>query len=463
MAKITFVEPRANFNGYGFIKFPLLGPLYLGTILERAGHDVSILCEAVKPAYDEKTGKLHPRLRNSDIVGMSCLTATAGRAYMIADEIRKVNPQTRIIMGGPHVTFLPDEALAHADVVVKNEAENVIFDACFSAPPGTVVQGGPIENLDELPFPRLGLVEGLNHTFRHLRPLRGRYGYIPIGTSRGCPYDCLFCSVTAMFGRRFRFRSPGNVLQELKLRVSEGYHHFFFYDDNFAADASWAKELLEAIISSHLRIHWFAQTRVEVSRDPELVELARRSGCMEFLIGFESVNPATLKEYNKHQDVKGIKRCVQVLHQAHLKVHGMFVIGADQDTSETIDDTLRFCDDMKLDHAQFAILIPLPGTRLYQELEKEGRIFSKDWSLYDGTHVVFYPSHFTVLELHEKAYWAWKKFYRFKRSLRWLVSRYMLHGWMQNNKEYLAELKKFAGRRFIRAKDKTVAEASDNV
>lgn len=449
MARITFVEPKSEFNAYGFVTFPLLGPLYLGTILESAGHDVRILCENVKPAYDAKRGKLHPRLKDSDIVGISSVTATAGRAYAIADEIRQASPRTKIVMGGPHVTFLPEEALRHADVVVKGEAEKVIFDAFFEAPAGSIVQGGPVANLDELPFPRLGLIEGLNRTLRHLPPLRPWLGYIPIGTSRGCPFDCLFCSVTSMFGRRFRFRSPGNVVEELRLRISEGYHRFFFYDDNFSADPAWAKGMLEAIISSRLRIHWFAQTRVEVAQDAELVELAHRAGCSEFLIGFESVNPATLKRYNKRQDVADIKHCVEVLHKANMKVCGMFVLGADEDNPETIDATIRFCDDMDLDHAQFAILIPLPGTRLYQQMEQEGRIFNKDWSLYDGTHVVFYPSHFTVLELHEKVYWAWKKFYRIKRSYRWLVSRYMLHGWMQRNRRYLAELKKLARRRFI--------------
>jgi radical SAM superfamily enzyme YgiQ (UPF0313 family) len=462
MAKITFVEPKSEFNayGYGFLTIPLLGTLYLGTMLEAAGHDVGILCENVKPAYNRRTGKLHSRLKDADIVGISSVTATARRAYAIADEIRKVSPKTKIVMGGPHVTFLPEEALAHADVVVKGEAEKVIFESFFEAPRGTIVQGCPLENLDELSFPRLGLVEGLSRTVRHLPPLRPWLGYIPMGTSRGCPYDCLFCSVTSMFGRRFRFRSPGNVLEELKLRVSEGYHHFFFYDDNLSADLSWAKELLETIISSRLRICWFAQARVEVARDPKLVALLPRAGCKELLIGFESINPATLKRYNKRQDVADIKHCVAVLHKAGLRVCGMFVLGADEDNPETIDATIRFCDDMKLDHAQFAILIPLPGTGLYQQLEQEGRIFNKDWSLYDGTHVVFYPSHFTVLELHEKVYWAWKKFYRVKRSLKWLVSRYMLHGWMQRNRQYLAELKKLARRRFVPSLGKTVAGTS---
>ncbi len=451
MAKITFVEPKSDFNGYGFMTFPLLGPLYLGTMLENAGHDVRILCENVKSAYNEHTGKLHPRLTNSDIVGLSCVTATARRAYKIADEIRNVNPRTKLIIGGPHVTFLPEEAQKHVDVVVRGEGEKVVFEAFFESPSGSIIQGGPVENLDELPFPRLNLIEGLNRTWRHLRPLRPWLGFIPMGTSRGCPFDCLFCSVTGMFGRKFRFRSPGNVLEELKLRISEGYHHFFFYDDNFIADPAWARELLEAIIASRLRIRWITQARVEVAKDPALVELMRKAGCLEVLIGFESVNPETLKFYNKHQEVEDIKRCIRVLHQGGLRVCGMFIVGADEDNADTIEATIEFCDEMKVDHAQFTILIPLPGTRLHQQMEQEGRIFNKDWSKYDGTHVVFYPSHFTALELHEKAYWAWKKFYRFhyrsKRSFTWLVSRYMLRTWFQQNKQYLQDLKQLARRR----------------
>lgn len=430
MSKVTFVQPRANFNAYGLTRVPLLGAFYLGTILKKEEHDVSVLSEDFKKVYDEKTGKLDEELLNSDVVGFSTITCTAQRAYRIADALKKARPNVRVIMGGPHATFMVEEALQHADIVVRGEAEKIISDVVDNGR-GTsrVVEGTPVEDLDTLPFPELRL----------LRDGNGKFKYIPILTSRGCPYDCVFCSVTQMFGKKYRFRSSGNVIEEIELRISQGFRRFFFSDDNFTADRERIKVLLEEFLRRKLSFRWTAQVRVEVAKDTELLKLMSRTNCRLLMIGFESINPETLKLYKKHQGLDDIRYCISRLAEQDIRVHGFFVLGSDADDISTIERTVRFCRITKLNTVQFAILSPIPGTRLFEQLSSQGRIFTKDWSLYDGTHVVFEPKKLSAFELQNKVLRAWKKFYTISRFKWFLLSRYLIRSWKKANKKFLRQ------------------------
>ncbi|MFQ5867599.1 MAG: B12-binding domain-containing radical SAM protein [bacterium] len=435
MSKVTFVQPRANFNAYGLTMVPLLGAFYLGTTLKREGHDVSVLSEEFKEVYNEKTGKLDEELLCSDVVGFSTMTCTAQRAYLIADALKKARPNVRVIMGGPHATFMVEEALEHADIVVKGEAERVISDVVNSGKETSrVVEGIPVEDLDTLPFPDLGLLRNGNAKFK----------YISILTSRGCPYDCVFCSVTRMFGKKYRFRSSENVLEELELRISQGFRKFFFSDDNFTADRERIKVLLEECLRRKLNFRWTAEVRVEVAKDTELLKLMSRTNCRLLMIGFESINPETLKLYKKHQGLDDIKYCISRLAKEDIKVHGFFVLGSDADDIDTIERTVRFCRSTKLDTVQFSILFPIPGTKLFEQLSSQGRIFTKDWSLYDGTHVVFEPKKLSAFELQNKVLRAWEKFYTIGKFKWFLMSRYLIRSWKKANKKFLRHFAQFS-------------------
>jgi radical SAM superfamily enzyme YgiQ (UPF0313 family) len=430
MSKVTFVQPRANFNAYGLTKVPLLGAFYLGTILKKEGHDVSVLSEDLKEVYDGKTGKLDEELLNSDVVGFSTMTCTAQRAYRIADALKKARPSVRVIMGGPHATFMDGEALRHADIVAKGEAEKVISDVVNNdRKTSSVVVGIPVEDLDTLPFPDLRLLRNGN----------GKFKYIPILTSRGCPYDCVFCSVTQMFGKKYRFRSSENVLEEIELRISQGFRRFFFSDDNFTTDRERIKVLLEGCLRHKLSFRRIAEVRVEVANDIELLKLMSRTNCRLLMIGFESINPETLKLYKKHQEVDDIRYCISRLAEQDIRVHGFFVLGSDADDTSTIERTVRFCQITKLNTVQFAILSPIPGTKLFEQLSSQGRIFTKDWSLYDGTHVVFEPKNFSAFELQNKVLRAWEKFYTISRFKWFLLSRYLIRNWKKVNKKFLRQ------------------------
>ena len=442
MANVAFVEPRGSFNAYGYFRLPLMGSLILGTILKDAGHEVSILRDSVVSVYDKGKEKLHEKLVRADVVAISVMTSTAQRAYQIADAIRNAAPSIKIMMGGPHATYMAEEALEHSDLVVKGEGEGAILDAVNDRSLTGIVQGAPVEDLNKLPFPDLSILENQN------RPPRTT----PISTSRGCPYDCVFCTVSSTFGRKYRFRDPEHVLEEIRMRVSEGHRDFFFYDDNFAANGSGTKEILKGMAQLGVKLKWSAEARTNIARDKELLRLISDANCHRMLIGLESINPRTLEKYNKKQTVEDVKECITQLREHDIGVHGMFALGADDDDSDTIRDTVKFCHEMKLNSVQFAILHPLPGSKLYTTLDSENRIFTKDWSLYDGTHVVFKPEKLHPLELQEKFFWAWKKFYSLWRKPHlYGACRYIINRWNKANEKTLADLKK----RFASVGEKT--------
>jgi radical SAM superfamily enzyme YgiQ (UPF0313 family) len=431
MTRVVFVEPTPAFNGYGFVRLPLMGLLYLGTILKgKSGLDVSVLSERTRRVYHAKSGSIDESLKKADIVGISSMTSTAGRTYAIARAVRKENPKARIILGGPHPTFLPEEGMEFADLVVRGEAESIIECAVEGGYPDGIVDGKRVESLDSLPIPDFDVSPGLRKGLK----------WIPISSSRGCPHDCCFCSVTKMFGRRYRFRSPLSVIEEVERRLWEGHSRFFFYDDNFTANPVRTREFLEETLRRKLKFRWVAQTRVEVAQDPDMLDLMARSGCEVLFFGFESVNSQTLDLYNKHQTPRDIEACVRNCREKGIDVCGMFVIGADEDDDSTVWETADFLRACRPEYAQFSVLCPLPGTEFHKQVEREGRILTRDWSQYDGTHVVFRPKKFSPLELQRKVLDLWGKFYSFGHVKKFLVYQYFLLKWKFANKKFMSWL-----------------------
>ncbi len=432
MSRITFIEPKGVFNAYSYFKLPLLGAIYLGTVLKKRGHEVRIMSENYTSAYDEKRDKLNPTILDADVVGISTMTSTVNRGYQIANAIRRQRPAIKLLMGGPHVTFRAQEAAEYVDTVITGEAEYLIADVVEGNISDRIVSGTPVKDLDSLPIPDLSLLGKVESNIR----------FVPISTSRGCPYDCIFCSVTKMFGRKYRLRSPEAIVDEIGYRIRSGYRKFFFYDDNFAANQEGTKVMLEDILRKGYKFTWSAETRVDVAKDDELLKLMSRAGCLCLFLGLESVSPETLLSYNKRQTVDDIRTSIKRVKANNMRVHGMFVLGSDEDDPQTVQHTVDFCHKYDLDTAQFSILFPIPGTRLYDILESEGRIFTKDWSLYDGTHVVFNPKKMKPLELQKLYLWAWKKFYSLGNNIKtFIASRYLLNRWKRLNGKFLGYLK----------------------
>ncbi len=429
--KISLVEPKSPFyNFYSFLlkKQPLLGPIYLGTILKNQGHDVTIYNENMKEID-------YPQLYDSDVLGISIMTSTAPRGYELANNFRKANPKGKVIIGGSHATFLPEEAAQFADVVVTGEGEPVISDVIEVIKDGgdKIISGRPVENLDELPFPDFSLMHGFKKRLR----------YTPMSTSRGCPFDCTFCSVTAMFGRKYRFRSTESVIEEIS-RIK--HRHIFFYDDNFDADKARTKTLLTEMIRRKLTPPWTTQVRADVAEDEELVKLMARANCKLLCIGFESIDPEVLKSYNKRQTPDDVRRCIEVLHKHGIRVHGMFISEGYTDYNKLGIDTL-----------QLSILVPILGSKLYAKVKDAKQLiidkFPTDWKLCDGGHVVHWPDNMSPSDLQRQTIQAMQKFYSRRRATEMLVRgqwrnfRIRLAGsiivgkWEVQNRDYLAKLK----------------------
>jgi radical SAM superfamily enzyme YgiQ (UPF0313 family) len=421
--KVLFIEPRApRPHIFSRVVIPRLGSVLLGTILQNQGLDVKVVVEEVnQPDYRNLDFK-------PDLVGISSISSTAPRAYDLADFYREQG--IPVVLGGAHPSFLPEEGLQHADYVVCGEGDQAlpelvqaiegggdfsqISNVCYRD--GDVIHKNPwrpfLEDLDSLPIPDYNLI----HRWR------GNRGCISIATSRGCPFNCSFCSVILMFGRKYRSNSVDRIMEEIRVNAIRA-NHIFFCDDNFTANRQRIKELCERLLRENIKIEWSAQVRVESARDPELLDLMARAGCYAVYVGLESINPATLKAYNKSQDLDSIKECVINFHKYGIKVHGMFVFGSEMDHYQVIRDTVKFSRNIDLDSLQYMILTPLPGTPVYAELEKQNRIICRDWSQYDGHHTVFQPRQFTPYELQTETIRAMKKFYSWPSVVRRILAR----------------------------------------
>ena len=455
MPRMVFIEPQAP-NLHIFSQFPLprLGALLLGTMMRERGWEVEVFVEDLRRIDWEVVA-------GAELVGISTITSTAPRAYAIADRVRGLG--VPVLMGGPHVTFLAEEALAHADYVIRGEGERALAafvdawetDRDLSGVPNLSmrVDGRPVhhpmlaqeKDLDRLPYPDLALLKPDARRRKYAPP-------VPVQTSRGCPYDCSFCSVTGMFGKKYRFRSTANVIEELR-RYDRRGASVFFYDDNFAAHPARTKELLRAMIAERFRFTWTTQVRADVAEDLELVRLMKRAGCHTVYIGFESVNPASLDHMKKRQTVDGLARASKVLRRHGIHIHGMFVLGFDDDDWASIKETLRFAKKARLSTTQFLILTPLPGSELFEKLRSEHRLRFRDWALYDAHHAVFQPAKLSLFDLQKAQLFCHRKFYSVKQTARKVLAGEWLSVAIAHYARRLNRTWKRKNRTFLRAVD----------
>lgn len=397
MKRIIFIEPNGNeanvFSNY--MQLPLTGILYLGTILHEAGYEVRILKENLL------TEEIDPYTLQADIYCITALTVSANRARELAGQFKRVYPNATVIIGGIHATLMPETFEKVADHIVLGEAEGIILDLVSGAISQKIVYGAPVQDLDTLPLINYSLLEGYQ-----------KISLIPIMTSRGCPFNCEFCTVTKVFGKQFRKQSSKRVIEEIKSALSYfSSKDVFFYDDNFASDTKRVAEICDMLIEQGIVFNWNAQVRTDVTKDFELIKKMAEAHCERLFIGFESINDATLSALHKSQSYSDIVRSIQIIHKTGIKVHGMFMFGEDHDTVANIHKTVDFAIENEIDSVQFMALTPLPGTVLYDRLDKSQRILHKDWNYYDGMYVVFQPREMSEQVLQEEILKAYEKFY----------------------------------------------------
>lgn len=455
--RIALLEPKGErLNVFSRYELPRLGSVLLATIMRKLGYDAR--------AYFLNRKEILAGVHNVDLVAISSITPTANVAYSLGDDYRKQG--IPVVMGGPHVTFLPEEALNHSDFCIMGEGE-IAFPRLVEAlnrskdlekVPGLAWKGNgrlnrnilprPVKNLDTLPFCDFSLLD-LGH-----KKLGGPIGrpIIPIQTSRGCPFGCNFCSVTCMFGRRYRYRSTENILAELKSYDSRK-HFLFFYDDNFTSNRKRVKHLLGEMIELNLGFDWVTQVRSDVARDGELLDLMKRAGCRSLFIGFETVDPESLREMEKSQSPEEIERAISEIRKRKIHIHGMFVFGFDADTPSKAKSTVDFAIKKKIDTTQFLILTPLPGTKFFDQLKRQKRLLDYHWDTYDGHHVKFRPARFSLWGLQKAQIVAHTRFFALGRLfLRLLRGRFraFIYGiyalrtnrrWLRTEREYLRRIK----------------------
>ena len=394
--RLTIIHPCIGRRpGQAYIRTWQMEPLPAATLAGLTPKDVAVRF------HDDRMEDI-PFDDPADLVAISVETYTAKRAYQIASEYRKRG--VPVVMGGFHASLCPDEVARHAEAVVTGEAEQlwpqVIDDARHGKLQKFYRQTG-----------RSSLVG--------LRPDRSIFQgkrYLPIGlveAGRGCHFKCEFCAVQTVFDSTQTRRPVDDILDELR-RLKGTKKLFFFVDDNITSNLAQAKEFLRALIP--LKIRWVSQSSINAAHDEEFLDLLHRSGCGGVLIGFESLNPANLRNMNKSFNTMrgGFEQALANLRRFHIRVYGTFIFGYDGDTPESFGETVRFAREHALYIAAFNHLTPFPGTPLYRRLEQEGRLLYDAWWLddrYSYNRIPFRPLGMEPETLRENCIAARREFY----------------------------------------------------
>lgn len=416
LVRIALVNPITRRNqGYHTVGsyIPQLGLQVLARLVP-APHSVELIDEVFGTHATDSL--ITPE--RFDLVGITAYTSGATRAYEIAEACRRKGIRT--IMGGPHASACPDEAARYFDSVAVGECDEIWPHIVEDAAAGRLQPRyqGRLSDLE---------ATGLGRAWQGLSPLNGRYDVSAIQTSRGCPVGCEYCSVTEFNGAPIRRRRIADILQEW----NETPRKFIFVvDDNFFGvgrrHAEWAKELLRALIRHGKKRLWFSQTTINMGDDPEGLRLAYQAGCRGMLVGFETFNEKSLKDYSKGINRKNLKRyqeLVAAFHKAGIAVFGGFIIGSDEDTPQTVADTALAAVQIGTDIIQITNLTPLPGTKMYDRFRLSGRLlateYPRDWERYSFIETVYRPQNMTAEELDEAIYelryaaatqrWVWKR------------------------------------------------------
>lgn len=391
---VTLVKPTLGRTERDerFVDEARMEPLNLGVLggLTPTGIDLTLV--------DDRIDAVDPDAP-TDLVAITVETFTARRAYELADAWRARG--VPVVMGGMHATLLPDEVAAHADAVVTGDAETVWAGLLADARAGRLA--ARYHGVPGAPQPGA----------RPRRDLYAGKGYLPVHLiqfGRGCPYRCAFCAVGAFFGHRHHARPVAEVVAEIG---AAGARDWFFVDDNLAADVPALKELLRAL--TPLRLRWVSQVSVEHAHDPELLDLFVASGCLGNVIGFESLDPDSLRDARKAPNLRASPRYADelaALRARHLQTWAALVLGLDHDTVASLEDTCEWAIAQRFAFAAFNVLMPYPGTPLYARLAEEGRLlYDGRWWLhpdYRFNHAAFRPARMTADELTEVA-WRCRK------------------------------------------------------
>ena len=388
------------------ISTPPLGLAYLAASLREAGFKVKIIDNIVEKLSFEELLK---KIRNATIVGITSTTPTFNAALKYAKKIKEALPNVFVILGGVHVTFKPFEALKnYVDAICVGEGEETIIEVAerieagksLKGVRGTIYREGDriiknpprkfIEDLDSLPFPAYDLLPLEKYSV-----LGNKLRHFPIITSRGCPFGCRYCSSSLFIGKKFRARSPKNVVDEIEWLVSEfGARNIAFADDTFTFSRKRVEAICDEIIRRGIEVSWSCSSRVDTINE-ELLKKMKKAGCKAIYFGVESANQKILDYYRKRIDLKKVFRAIRLAKKYGIMTICSFIIGAPNETKEDMKNTLKLALKLDPDYAQFSILTPYPGTEIYEEAKRKGLLITENYDDYTAGKPVlknFYAS-----------------------------------------------------------------------
>jgi radical SAM superfamily enzyme YgiQ (UPF0313 family) len=413
--------------------------MFLLQSLTPPGHEVVLIDGNAQP-MDEAGIAQYVRENNVGLVGIGAMTRMIAKAYRMADAVRAAG--VPVVMGGPHVTEMPDEALGrtsgkrHADAVALGEADEawpkIVADAArgqlkeiyapvdeFGQERKPTLQSYPPIPWDTLDLEQFNVVPKLvGPMLKHFRDGWGTFRIIPVESGRGCPYGCEFCTVTGFFGDSIRFRTNKSVVDELlrlkaRAQTERGQIAVFFIDDNFAINPKRTKSLLRDIIAANAQVHWIAQISANLLRDEELVDLIAQAGGKWIFIGMESIDTANLADVNKGFNKPGEYAAVlQRLADRNVFAITSFMFGMDNDTVGVAERTLQQIRTWPAGLPVFGLITPLPSTPLYKRLEAAGRLTRpKHWEEFIPFAMAHTPLKMTVEEAHAEVKYGWAQAY----------------------------------------------------
>lgn len=419
--KIVLISPKGplyRHRGGIFKKNLRYAPLTLSTLAAYVPPELNAEIEIIDEGIEDV-----PLDLQADLIGMTVITGSSMRTYALADHFRARG--ITVVLGGPHITLIPEDAQPHADSVVVGYAEDtwprLLRDFAadsllprYDQSPGLSLAGRP--------FAKREMMKKQRYLTTHV-----------FEATRACVHSCDFCVVPTAWGLKPFLKPVEEVVADIKQHWAR---KIIFIDLNLIADKKYAASLFEALIP--LKVQWFGLSTTLLGKDEPLLKLAARSGCTGLLMGFESITPENLKQSKKgFNSPAQYHDLVALLHKYGITLMACFTFGMDNDTTEVFMKTARFAIEAGIDLPRYAIVTPFPNTGLYKRLESEERILTKNWELYDAQHVVFQPKLMTPAELYAGHEQAWKHTYSYSAmARRFLKSRIQAPVWWVANMGY---------------------------
>lgn len=402
MKRVLFILPPSH-EMYARAKVKVAVPerpsLTFATLaapLIQAGHEVEVLdLDMVKAPAEQLEKKLNEF--SPDYVGMTCTTPLVYKVQHIASVVKRHNPNTIVIAGGPHPSSFPEDTLTDSDLdmicigegdftleeIVSGADLSTVNGICYREATEIIVNPVKehIADLDRLSFPAWGLFNLKNYK---VPPLLCRKN--PVGTmetSRGCVFGCTYCNKN-IFGRTFRVKSAKKVVDEMEYMLDVGFREIHIMDDGFTTDIDRAKQICDLIVERGLKFLWNLHNGIRVNRvDREFLEKARDAGCYGITFGVESGDQTILNNIHKGTTLEQIRQAFKWTKEVGIETLAFFMLGLPGETEESMQRTIDFAKELDPDYTKASILLPLPGTPMFSDFEREGYIKSKDWSLYN--------------------------------------------------------------------------------